>query len=90
MKKVKWLVVMMAMGSVLMFANGCAGCNNDLKHIKSQWVGLNRHITLFNNNGGIIREWDTRAKVEDNGGTCYFIVDGKAVTIAGTFLIEEK
>lgn len=68
---------------------GCAGCQNQWKHIQSNVTGLSRKITLYNANGEPIREWTTQAKVEDEGGTCYFIANGKAVIISGTFVIEE-
>jgi hypothetical protein len=53
-------------------------------------TGLDRKITLYDMSGKTIREWRTTAKVEDRGGTCFFIVNGKAVTISGTFIIEEQ
>lgn len=71
--------------------SGCAGCQNDWKHAQSNFVGLERTITLYGATGDPIREWKTRAKVEDNGGTCYFLDgDGKAVIISGSFVIEEN
>ena len=85
MKKIVMLVIL---GSLL---SGCGELSNDVKHIKSTWVGLNRHITLFDANGKAIREWDTKAQVEDRGGSCFFLdANGKAIRIAGTYLIEEK
>jgi hypothetical protein len=61
------------------------------KHGQSTMFGLHRKITLYSAAGLPIREWDVRSKVEDNGGTCYFIThDNKAVIIAGTFVIEEQ
>ena len=71
---------------------GLSGCNlrNTLKHTKSDIFGLDRKITLYSNTGTIIKEWRTRAKIEDHGGTVYFIADGKAVTISGTFIVEEQ
>jgi len=62
---------------------------NQVKHIESNLIGLNRTITLYNGQGGIIKQWHTRSKVEDKGGTCYFLVDRKAIIISGTFVIEE-
>ena len=68
---------------------GARGSNN-WKHLQSEWLGLERHISLYGADGTLIREWDTTAKVEDQGGTCYFLDDsGKAVIISGTFIIEE-
>jgi hypothetical protein len=70
---------------------GCAGCSNNLKHMKSDFVGLKRTITVYSADGTVIKEWKTQAKVEDQGGTCYFLdEDGKAIIISGTFIIEEK
>lgn len=76
---------------VAVLLSGCAAAENEMKHMKSDWVGLNRKIVLYASDGSILREWETTAKVEDKGGTCYFInAEGKAVTISGTFVIEEK
>jgi len=66
------------------------GCQNTISHMKSSVVGLNREITLYNASGNIIKQWTTDAKVEDAGGSCRFIFNGKVVTISGTFIIEEK
>ena len=76
------------LASILLFS-GC-GLQNGLKHAQSSLMGLDRKITLYDGTGKVIREWRTRAKVEDKGGSCYFIVEGKAVTISGTFVIEEQ
>lgn len=69
---------------------GCAGCQNDMKHIQADWVGLNRKITLYGPDGTKLNEWTTKAKVEDRGGSCYFLTqEGKAVIVSGNFVIEE-
>lgn len=69
---------------------GCAGCQNQLKHMQSGVFGLHRRITLYGADGSVIREWNTTAKVEDQGGSCWFLTDdGKAVTVSGNFVIEE-
>ncbi len=69
---------------------GCAGCSNGWKHLQSTVTGLKRKISLYNANGETIRVWETKAKVEDQGGTCYFLDDdGKSMIISGTFIIEE-
>lgn len=71
--------------------SGCAECQNFGKHVHSTFTGLNRTITLYDANGHTIKEWHTQAKVEDKGGTCYFLdANGKAVTISGTFIIQEN
>ena len=70
--------------------NGCAGCQQQWSHVKSSVAGLNRHITLYSNDGKILKEWDTTSQVEDKGGSFRFMVDGKAIQVSGTVLIEEK
>jgi hypothetical protein len=77
--------------SLLPFCSGCAGCSNKLKHMQSDLVGLHRTITLYGADGKEIRAWKTTAKVEDKGGTCYFLDgSGKAVIVSGVFVIEEN
>jgi len=82
---------MMVAAMSLLSLTGCAGCQNAIKHMQSDISGLNRRITLYGADGTEIKTWETQAKVEDQGGTCYFLDDdGKAVIISGTFIIEEK
>lgn len=72
----------------------CAGCGeaaNTMKHMQGSFVGLNRTITLYSANGEVIREWKTKAKIEDKGGTVYFLdANNKAITVSGTFIVEER
>lgn len=85
MKKYLFALIM-----CLPFLTGCAGCRNGMKHMQSAWVGLERKVTLYGADGREIRTWRVKAQVEDAGGTCYFLTDNnKAVTVAGTFVIEE-
>lgn len=86
MKKFLYLFLCLLLFSI----SGCASCRNDIKHMKSSWVGLDRHIILYDANGKVIREWTTTSKVEDKGGTVWFLVEGKAYTVSGTFVVEEK
>ena len=70
---------------------GCQDIRQEFSHFNSSIRGINRTITLYGNDGKELRKWDFKGKVEDAGGTCRFLTnDGKAVTIAGTFVIEEK
>ena len=72
--------------------SGCGKFANGLKHTQSDWFGLNRTITLYAGNGtNIINTWHTTSKVEDRGGSCYFLdANNKAVIISGTFVIQEN
>lgn len=87
MKRIS-LVMLLALLPIV--STGCAGCRNEWKHLESDMIGLDRTITLYGATGEPIREWRTQSKVEDRGGSCYFLIDGKAIIVAGTFVIEEK
>lgn len=62
---------------------------NDFKHFQSRFVGIQRKVTLYSQNGGVIREWTTDSVIEDRGGSIYFIAEGKSVSVSGTFVVEE-
>lgn len=68
---------------------GCGRIQQDISHIKSNTVGLKRTVTLYNNRGEVIKTWSGRMQVEYSGAVARFIHNGNAVTIAGTFVIEE-
>ncbi len=78
-----------ALSLVFLPLAGCNGCYNKWKHLQSDVIGIDRTITLYNANGEPIKSWKTSSKIEDQGGTIYFLVDGKTVTISGTFIVEE-
>lgn len=92
MDNIKITIFSIAAGLLLVAAglNGCNGCRNSMKHFQSATIGMDRTVTLYNANGDVIKSWKTDSKIEDKGGTVYFISAGKAVTISGTFTIEEN
>ena len=84
MKNLKYLIMILLLtGCTQTMQRGC-------KHTTSDWIGLNRKIILYSSDGTIIKEWDTRAKVEIVGSTVQFLNNGKDVKLMGTVLIEEK
>ena len=72
---------------IMLLCSGCGAIRNWFKHTKSYMIGLDRKVTLYSTDGKIIRTWDTRAQIEDNGGTVYFIATGHAYTVSGTFVV---
>lgn len=76
--------------ATLILLAGCAATQQTCSHMKSGVIGLNRHIVLYANDGTVLREWDTRGTVEDQGGSFRFLVDNKAITVSGTIVIEER
>lgn len=63
---------------------------NTLKHWESSYIGLKRKVTLYDANGKPLKSWTTDSKVEDKGGSYFFLDEnGKAQRISGTVVIEE-
>ena len=73
--------------------SGSSGANGQfqqqMSHMKSQFAGLDREITLYSNDGKVIERWQTRTQVEDKGGSFRFMVGDRAVIISGTVVIKE-
>jgi hypothetical protein len=84
-EQVKKLFVIIALLSL----TGCATVEMKGSHAISGIVKLNRKVTLYNNDGVPIREWSGRIMTEANGGGVTFMLDGKRVSISGTYVIEE-
>jgi len=62
----------------------------NLKHFKSDIIGLKRQVTLYDCNGRVIRTWKGRFKIEVQGGFVSFIDDnGKDIKVSGSVVIEE-
>jgi uncharacterized lipoprotein YehR (DUF1307 family) len=77
--------------SVALFFIGCKSVNNSWRHFKSGVVGLSRTVTLYSNDGKVIKQWQGNFLIEDKGGTISWVGDdNKTVLISGTFTVEEK
>lgn len=62
----------------------------ELKHFKSDIIGLKRIVTLYDCNGNIIKQWKGRFKIEIQGAYISFIDNnGKEVKISGTVVVQE-
>ena len=88
----RWLVLLLVL--LLAAALGLASCTErqrkNLKHLKSDIIGLKRKVTLYDCNGKPIKSWEGRFKIEVEGGFLSFIDDaGKDVKISGTIVVEE-
>lgn len=87
MKRNLLILAVVAVGLIL---GGCAETVQDLKHVQSSVVGSGSVVTLYANDGTVLRQWSGRYRIEDNGGSCSFIDGGKTIKISGTYVIEEK
>mgnify|MGYP001573321952 CR=1 FL=1 len=85
MKSIRW-----ASGILAIVAAGCAGTQQSCSHFKSSLVGLPRVVTLYAQDGAVIRTWEGWYQVIVDGSSARFIDQGKVVTISGTWIIEER
>ncbi|MGA1862586.1 hypothetical protein OWM07_06855 [Deferribacter thermophilus] len=70
------------------------GCTQNqkkkIKDFQAETIGIKRVITLYADNGQIIKRWEGRFNIERKGSSLYFIDDdGKSVIINGTYIVEE-
>ena len=75
---------------VILLLLGCEKFTKNVKHMQSEWSGLNRRISLYGCDGHIIQSWEGKFMIELNGSSAAWIDDNnKEVKISGTFVIEE-
>ena len=86
----KILIIIFTIIGVI-FISGCTEKQRkDIKHMKSDLIGLKRVVTLYNNNGKILKQWKGRFKIEVQGNYLSFIDDNnKEVKISGTIVVQE-
>jgi hypothetical protein len=69
----------------------CNSCRQDFNRIKSNSVGIERTVTLYDSNGNVIRFWNINSTYQSSGTGINFIdKNEKFVAINGTFIVEEK
>ncbi len=69
----------------------CNSCRQEFKRVKSNSVGIERTITLFDANGKVIKTWNIDSTYNASGtGISFLDKNEKFVAINGTFIIEEK
>ena len=90
MKKIIVILVITFILVVGLFTN--MKWKRGIKNFKAETVGLNRIVSVYDYNGGLIRQWEGRILVDGNGERTKlttsdaktFIIDG------GIVIIEEK
>ncbi len=85
------LVLLSVLCVFILLAAGCTERQRkNLKHFKSDIIGLKRKVTLYDCSGNVIRSWKGRFKIEVQGSFVSFIDDnGKDIKVSGTVVIEE-
>lgn len=70
---------------------GCGQVDNVVNGFKSTTGMLDRTITLYADNGAVIKQWETKNMIEYSGSLAAFVdKNGNNVRISGTFIIEGK
>lgn len=81
-------VIILILGSGL---SGCESFKRDIKSAKSNWGGgLNRTVSVYDYNGGLIKSWTGQFDVSENTDEVWFDIDGKRVIITGGIVINEE
>ena len=80
--------IILILSILVMFS--CEKLSKSVKHIQSDWSGLERRITLYTCDGNIIRSWEGNFRIELKGNSASWIDENnKELKISGTFVIEE-
>ena len=71
--------------------SGCASFQSIDKNIKNQvGGGLFRRVTFYSLDGKVLKTWEGKVFTEsDEGQALHFQVNGKRMTLSGTYSIEE-
>ena len=82
------VIITLLLGIIL----GPKGCQQTMKRVKSNYIGLNRVATLYANDGSVITNYEGRFQVEfsEGGSAARFIIDNKTIHMSGTYTIVEK
>ena len=89
--KIKQIVFFIALAIFILSLPACTERQKkSIKHLKSDIIGIERKVTLYDCNGKVIRNWEGRFKIEIQGSYLSFIDDnGKDIKVSGTVVVEE-
>jgi hypothetical protein len=77
--------------SSVLLLTACGEWDNFTNSIESSVGALSRDVTLYTNDGHVIKSWHTNNAIEYKGPIAGFIDDkGNNVRISGTFIVEGK
>ncbi len=90
-KETLQFIMLLILSLSLVFLSGCTERQRkNIKHMKSDIIGLKRQVTLYDCSGKVIKTWKGRFKIEINGSFLSFIDDnGRDIKVSGTVVVEE-
>ena len=91
MRTVPQFITVLLLCLSLVLLSGCTERQRkNIKHMKSDIIGLKRQVTLYDCNGKVIKTWKGRFKIEIHGSFLSFIDDkGRDIKVSGTVVVEE-
>jgi hypothetical protein len=92
-KAAQWSVILVVMFLVfaVLAASGCQRMEKKGKHWESSWSGLDRTITLYTDDGRVLRQWQAKTYIETDPPVIAFIDSaGKEVKLAGGVVVVEE
>lgn len=94
MSKSKAILLGLVLALSLVIFAGCESMGRDIKTTQSEWVGgLDRHISVYSENGTLLAEYDGKVDIEDNeyGNKVLFDLNGKrTIVYNAVVIIQEK
>ncbi|MEL7659411.1 hypothetical protein [Acetobacterium wieringae] len=94
MSKSKAILLGLVLALGLVIFAGCESMGRDIKTTQSEWVGgLDRHISVYSENGTLLAEYDGKVDIEDNeyGNKVLFDLNGKrTIVYNAVVIIQEK
>lgn len=86
----KWLLY--ALICAMPLAGGCQCVQQFTREVKSQTSGLHREIRLFDYQGHLLGQWESRTVIDNDeaGHAAFFDSTGRRVTTMGGILISTE
>lgn len=86
-------IMLIVIGIGLFSAFGSQSTKRWFKSLQSEYTGgLNRTVTVYDNNGNVLREWNGKIDLEEStyGNKVLFDLDGKRKTVYNAIVIVEE
>jgi hypothetical protein len=93
MNKSKNIIIGAALGICLLTFTGCQSLGRDIKSTQSEWTGgLDRHISVYSQNGTLLAEYDGKVDIEDTeyGNKVLFDLNGKRTIVYNAIVISQE
>lgn len=84
------IAVICAVALIVFGLGGCASLDRQWKTAESNTAGLNRKVTLYNDKGEVMREWEGVISLGDDDAQIMFDLDGKRYVIQGGIVVVEE